>query len=144
MKYDVLFEISFDEKEKNYQKYFPDKKFNLKETENEIENITEDFNLRRIKFIGTLTEEEMKEFIESCIGYAKVEPVVAPVIGMPSFFPDLCPAIIIFDEMPYPPVEGRIMFITPIDENETEFNTLRTLIEKSEKDLIDYITDRLL
>ena len=143
MKYDILFEISFDEKEKNYKKYLPDKKFKLTETENEIESITEDFSLRRVKFIGTLTEKEAKEFIEDYSGYTKVEPCLAEVIGMPSYFPAVSPAIVIFDEMPYPPVEGRSIFLTPIDENEEEFNTLRTLIEKSEKDLIDYITNKL-
>jgi hypothetical protein len=145
MKYDVLFEISFDEKEKNYKKYLPDKKFELTETENEIEDITEDFSIKRVKFIGTITEEQAREFIEDYSGYTKVEEAcLADVIGMPSYFPAISPAIFIYDEMPYPPIEDREIFITPVPETEEEFNTLRTLTEKSEKDLIDFITDKLL
>ena len=144
MKYDILFEISFDEKEKNYQKYLPDKKFNLTKTENEIEDIREDFSLRRIKFIGNLNEDQTKEFIEDYGGYARFEPVLADVIGMPSCFPAMCPAIVIIDEMPYPPIYSCTIFITPVDETNEEFNVLKTLIEKGEKELINYISDRLL
>jgi hypothetical protein len=145
MEYDVLFEVSFDEKEKDYQKYLPDKKFNLMQTENELEDITEDFCIRRVKFIGTLNEQQAKEFIEDYGGYARVEPCLADVLVIVSYFPVISPAIVIYDELPYPPIEGREIFITPVPETEEEFNKLKSLAEKDDngKSLIDYITDKL-
>jgi hypothetical protein len=144
MKYDVLFNIEIDSKEKDYEKFLPDKKFKLTKTENEIEEIDDEFSVRSVKFIGNLDENQTKEFIEDYGGYAKVEPVLADVIGMPSCFPAICPAIVIIDEMPYPPVYSCNIFITPVDETDEEFNALKTLIEKGEKELIDYISNRLL
>ena len=144
MKYDILFDLEIDEKEENYKRYFPDKKFKLTETENEIEEYDDEFSVRSVKFIGNLDEDQTKEFIENYGGYAKVEPVLADVIGMPSYFPAISPAIVIIDEMPYPPIYSGTIFITPVDETDEEFNTLKTLIEKGEKELIDYISNRLL
>jgi len=136
MKYDILFNLEIDEKEKNYKRFFPDKKFKLRQTENEIEEIDEDFSIRSVKFIGTLNEKEVKEFIEDYSGYTKIEEnCLAEVIGMPSYFPAVMPAIFLYDEMPYPPVEGRSIFITPVPENEEEFNTLKSLTEKCYFDL---------
>jgi hypothetical protein len=146
MKYDILFDLEIEGEEKNYKKYFPDKKFKLEETDNEVEEIEEDFSRREVKFIGTLNEKETKEFIEDYSGYTKVEPCLADVIGMPSYFPAVSPAIVIYDEMPYPPLLSCYIFITPVPENEGEFDTLKALSEKDDngKALIDYITNKLL
>jgi hypothetical protein len=146
MKYDILFDLEIEGGEKNYKRYFPDKKFKLTETENEIEEIEKDFSRREVKFIGTLNEKEAKEFIEDYSGYTKVEPCLAEVIGMPSYFPAVSPSVIIYDEMPYPPLESCYIFITPVPETEEEFNTLKALSEKdnNEKALIEYITNKLL
>jgi len=146
MKYDVLFNLEINENEKDYDygRFLPDESFNLMKTDDEVEEYDDGFSIRSIKFIGTLDEEKTKEFIEEYGGYARVEPVLADVIGMPSYFPSICPALVIIDELPEPPIYSCSIFITPVDENEEEFNTLKSLIEKSEKDLINYISNRLL